>query len=1459
MTTPETSTKQNISATDTAASDTAPSTITHSASTKVVRSTPNVPTTSPVTPTTQGPEVPIEYTLNCKGVGQWQGKEGISDWCENSCRVGLCPSDYCECKIVAVPKLDTDISDTDKITKSAPGFKDPVNDDILRDHSTSYSDSVQDNTSHDGDNTETLIFTTEMDISENKLHSSADLDPDQVWHTTATPSHESKDEDEFRTTDISRFQENLEDDGVIADNANGSTLLPNTATEQQYIASTPLLTNNNYVWEHCEGVNVWGEIKGMHEWCRDNCRRGYCPNDMCDCRAQAGKKENPRMFCRGAGIYRDRAGMTDWCNVNCPRNYCPKSHCVCDNAIDVEEMNCSAIGNFTDDPYMNEWCDINCAGGHCPQDKCYCQLTLLDDIYNITSGNTDISCRGAGMYAGARGMKVWCENNCARGYCPASHCECEQLDTVCRSVGDHSDDSSMTTWCINNCARGYCPPETCYCEKVSQGYATTKKTTNEDGICHAVGIHASTPGMDTWCVNNCARGYCPASHCQCRQKKKECKAIGAHAASPGMDAWCRENCARGNCPADMCACEKMQHPDNTKRTTPFTVTTSPLKNLDADVVLICEAVGIYTGRLSMDLWCSNNCALQYCPATHCKCVHQDGADIQYELCVSIGVHTNDPVMTVWCADNCANGYCPIDRCSCRKLNSMGEVFDIQTVTREPLTFEYVEGDKNDKIDKVQKLTTESEQYTASSPSSTNQNYVWEQCEGVNVWGEIQGMHEWCRNNCRRGYCPNDMCDCRAQAEKKENPRMFCRGAGIHRDRAGMTDWCNVNCARNYCPKSHCVCDNAIDVEEMNCTAIGNYTDDPYMNEWCDINCASGNCPQDKCYCQLTLLDDVYNITSGNTDISCRGAGMYAGARGMKVWCENNCARGYCPASHCECEQLDTVCRSVGDHSDDSSMTTWCINNCARGYCPPETCHCEKVSQGYATTKKTTNEDGICHAVGMHASTPGMDTWCVNNCARGYCPASHCQCGHKKEVCKAIGAHAASPGMDTWCRESCARGNCPVDMCFCEKMQHPDGTKRTTTSTVTTSPSKNLVADAALLCEAIGIYTGRLGMDTWCSNNCARQYCPSTHCKCVHQDGADIQYELCASIGVYTNDPVMTVWCADNCANGYCPIDRCSCGKLNDILEDFDIQTVARGSATSKDVESYQTDKIDQAHKLTIEYQQSTKDTIQNEENFMLTKIMSTEMEQMKTQKDAVTSTYNTNESLGKESGNDVANEDNSTDSSSTSDYMLEDNTTPLIIPLSYTPFTESTASSTADGANDKVSSCRGAGSYATVPGMADWCDRNCASGHCPKTYCICDGKKDEELVLSTPTHTANKMPNDKTTQVTDMPSVQPVSEGADEVVQNDPNPRVCPGGEFISDRQRNGSQTLDIYCQLTCTIYSSVCPDLCLCIQGSTEEPNVVEQPKCTAVASFDYLPNMNNFCGIFCRDGNCPSECTCE
>ncbi|XP_055940448.1 uncharacterized protein LOC129970612 [Argiope bruennichi] len=57
-------------------------------------------------------------------------------------------------------------------------------------------------------------------------------------------------------------------------------------------------------------------------------------------------------------------------------------------------------------------------------------------------------------------------------------------------------------------------PRPTYKPKVSPMKSNANRETEGSG-CKAVGVWASISGIASWCNTNCARGYCPSSHCNC--------------------------------------------------------------------------------------------------------------------------------------------------------------------------------------------------------------------------------------------------------------------------------------------------------------------------------------------------------------------------------------------------------------------------------------------------------------------------------------------------------------------------------------------------------------------------------------------------------------------------------------------------------------------------------------------------------------------------------------------------------------------------------------------------------------------------------------------------------------------------------------------------------------------------------------------------------------------------------
>ena len=104
---------------------------------------------------------------------------------------------------------------------------------------------------------------------------------------------------------------------------------------------------------------------------------------------------------------------------------------------------------------------------------------------------------------------------------------------------------------------------------------------------------------------------------------------------------------------------------------------------------------------------------------------------------------------------------------------------------------------------------------------------------------------------------------------------------------------------------------------------------------------------------------------------CRPTEIYASQPGMREWCIENCALGYCPSTHCVCGGSPTENPTDPPVTSRTSTTTTIATS--------------------TTTKDDSGNEG-CQPTPTYASQPGMKEWCISNCALGYCPATHCVCG-----------------------------------------------------------------------------------------------------------------------------------------------------------------------------------------------------------------------------------------------------------------------------------------------------------------------------------------------------------------------------------------------------------------------------------------------------------------------------------
>ena len=180
----------------------------------------------------------------------------------------------------------------------------------------------------------------------------------------------------------------------------------------------------------------------------------------------------------------------------------------------------------------------------------------------------------------------------------------------CHGVYPYDKQPGIDAWCIANCAAGHCPASHCACSPVNP---SVKPTTSQYSSCRGVPPYDTQVGIDGWCVTNCAAGYCPATHCTCSpvnpsvkpttSQYSSCRGVPPYDTQVGIDGWCVTNCAAGYCPASHCTCS------------PVNPSVKPTTSQYSS----CRGVPPYDTQVGIDGWCVTNCAAGYCPATHCIC------------------------------------------------------------------------------------------------------------------------------------------------------------------------------------------------------------------------------------------------------------------------------------------------------------------------------------------------------------------------------------------------------------------------------------------------------------------------------------------------------------------------------------------------------------------------------------------------------------------------------------------------------------------------------------------------------------------------------------------------------------------------------------------------------------------------------------------------------------------------
>ncbi|XP_052691192.1 uncharacterized protein LOC128169067 [Crassostrea angulata] len=117
--------------------------------------------------------------------------------------------------------------------------------------------------------------------------------------------------------------------------------------------------------------------------------------------------------------------------------------------------------------------------------------------------------------------------------------------------------------------------------------------------------------------------------------------------------------------------------------------------------------------------------------------------------------------------------------------------------------------------------------------------------------------------------------------------------------------------------------------------------------------------------------------------------------------------------------------------------------------------------------------------------------------------------------------------------------------------NPTTTQKSTTPLITSTPQPVQTTTAPtptvnIVCKAVGPWKNSLPMDNWCRINCARNYCPPTHCMCGREDlltvdnGIMNSGKTCVSLRPNSG---WDLWCQHNCPMGLCYPSICRCGSL----------------------------------------------------------------------------------------------------------------------------------------------------------------------------------------------------------------------------------------------------------------------------------------------------------------------------
>ena len=245
-------------------------------------------------------------------------------------------------------------------------------------------------------------------------------------------------------------------------------------------------------------------------------------------------------------------------------------------------------------------------------------------------------------------------------------------------------------------------------------------------VCRSAGAWKGQRSMDIWCENNCARNHCPPTHCKCTVEFVDPTAVPHTPQSIYADLG-----------------------DDGRMEDPAREANRPLAS-SVPYTPMCYAIGIWKSKSKFDKYCRENCALGFCPESHCAC---DG-----------GRHNpEDTTETLSTIPQFLDTFLP------SATHTRAEIYN----------------DQND---------------IAQTVSSTcNANYVGRGDLRQDIFISTY-CDFYCKDN--SNYCPEHICECSDQTV------LFTCRAKADSPIAGQPQsdhFCHSMCLSEWCPQDHCSC------------------------------------------------------------------------------------------------------------------------------------------------------------------------------------------------------------------------------------------------------------------------------------------------------------------------------------------------------------------------------------------------------------------------------------------------------------------------------------------------------------------------------------------------------------------------------------------------------------------------------------------------------------------------------